>query len=112
MVVPLTHKPAWMPLLSSAPEWQPEAERLVILAPHPDDETLAVGGLIAAQAEQGTPIIVIAATDGEHAYADNNGLAAPRREEQALALEHLGVPRANLIRLGLTDSGLAAQEQT
>jgi LmbE family N-acetylglucosaminyl deacetylase len=83
---------------------------MVIVAPHPDDETLAAGGLIAAQRAKGVDVTVVAVTDGEHAYIENEGLAALRRKEQTCALARLGVPQHKIIRFGLVDSGVAAQE--
>jgi LmbE family N-acetylglucosaminyl deacetylase len=42
---------------------------LLILAPHPDDETLAFAGLITAYMRQGKPVQVVVVTDGD-AYCD------------------------------------------
>jgi LmbE family N-acetylglucosaminyl deacetylase len=83
---------------------------MVVVVPHPDDETLAVGGLIAIQRAKGVDVTIIAVTDGENAYEQNQGLAELRREEQICALERLGVPRRKVIRLGLTDSDVAGRE--
>jgi LmbE family N-acetylglucosaminyl deacetylase len=111
MVVPLLPEAAWLPHLQPLPEWQPTDAPLLVIAPHPDDETLAAGGLIAAHRSRGLPVTVVAVTDGEHAYAANAGLAALRREEQTRALARLGVPAEKIIRLGLTDSSVAAHEE-
>jgi LmbE family N-acetylglucosaminyl deacetylase len=54
---------------------------------------------------------IVAVTDGEHAYDHNQGLAELRREEQRCALTRLGVSEQKIIRLGLVDSGVAAQEE-
>ena len=42
---------------------------LLVLAPHPDDETLAFAGLITAYMRQGKPVQVVVVTDGD-AYCD------------------------------------------
>jgi LmbE family N-acetylglucosaminyl deacetylase len=110
MVTPLIGEAEWTPLLRSVRPWQPTSAPMLIVVPHPDDETLAAGGLIASQRARGVDITIVAVTDGEHAYTDNHGLAALRREEQTAALARLGVPRDKIIRLGLTDSSVSHQE--
>lgn len=42
--------------------------RLVIVAPHPDDETLGCGLLIAAAVRAGVRVAVIALTDGQASH--------------------------------------------
>ena len=42
---------------------------LLVLAPHPDDETLAFAGLVTAYMRQGKPVQVVVVTDGD-AYCD------------------------------------------
>ncbi len=42
---------------------------LLVLAPHPDDETLAFAGLVTAYMRQGKPVRVVVVTDGD-AYCD------------------------------------------
>jgi LmbE family N-acetylglucosaminyl deacetylase len=111
MIVPLLGQSDWTPFLSGLQPWHPSDAPMVVIAPHPDDETLGAGGLIATQRSCGCDVTVVAVTDGEHAYTDNQGLAELRREEQASALVRLGVPREKIVRLGLRDSGVADQEQ-
>jgi LmbE family N-acetylglucosaminyl deacetylase len=110
MVVPLVSEKTWANRLDGIPAWEPQHRSTVIVAPHPDDETLAVGGLIAALRQMRVEVTVVAVTDGEHAYAENAGLAQLRRIEQACALARLGVAEYKIVRLGLVDSGVAAQE--
>jgi LmbE family N-acetylglucosaminyl deacetylase len=96
----------WSGTLQCLPIWQPADQPIVVIAPHPDDETLGVGGFIADQRRRGVEITVIAVTDGENAYAGRTDLAEIRRREQARALERLGLTEDKIIRFGLPDSGL------
>ena len=86
--------------------------RAVVVAPHPDDEVLAVGGLLALLS--GTPVHLVAVTDGE---ASNPGGSLPPRElaarrvlETRAALAALGVP-ARVERLALPDGAAGDLEQ-
>jgi LmbE family N-acetylglucosaminyl deacetylase len=81
-----------------------------VVAPHPDDETLGTGGLIAAQRRRGIDVLVIAVTDGEAAHEGVQGLGPIRQAEQERALERLGVGTNSIIRLALPDSGLGPLE--
>ena len=77
---------AWAPSQATSPEPapRPPAEAaepscdnealtsyggLLVVAPHPDDETLAFAGLITAYMRQGKPVQVVVVTDGD-AYCD------------------------------------------
>lgn len=81
----------------------------LVVAPHPDDETLMAGGLIALQRARAVDVHVLAITDGEAAYepADRRELAAERRVEQAAALEQLGVGPDSVTRLAIPDGAAA-----
>lgn len=102
-----------MPLLDLEP-----CRRAVVLAPHPDDETLAVGGLIAELLAHGTTVVLLAATDGEASHpgsrvARPDQLRAVRTAETAAALAALGAGLPGELverRLHLPDGGLAAHE--
>lgn len=111
MIEPICSEKEWISTWSSALPWQPPDESMVVIAPHPDDETLAVGGLIATQTSKGVPVQVVAVTDGENAYDDGVDLAASRVQEQAVALGRLGVDPLQINRLTLTDSGVSADEE-
>lgn len=85
--------------------------RLLVLSPHPDDETLACAGLMRAAAHAGLEVHLLAATDGEACYPGDTDWTPQRLREQrpnevALALSALGV-HAQVRRLGLPDGGLA-----
>jgi len=110
MVTPVLGETEWASRLEGLPVWEPDPALTLVVVPHPDDETLALGGFLAAQSAKGADVTVVAVTDGEHAYIENNGLAALRRQEQTSALARLGIPQHKIIRLGLVDSGVSAQE--
>ena len=79
----------------------------LVIAPHPDDEILGVGGLIALL---GTADVV-AVTDGEGSHPDStvygpDELAEVRRQETAEALAQLGLDRPRVHRLGHPDGGI------
>ena len=83
---------------------------LMVLAAHPDDETLGAGGLIAAAAQDGASVEVIFATDGEASHPDSpthssNRLAVRRRAEASEAIARLD-PHATVTFLGLPDGRL------
>lgn len=61
---------------------------VVVVAAHPDDETLGAGGLLAAAVGLGLPVRVVLVTDGG---ADGDPGTAPRRSaELRAALDELG----------------------
>ncbi|MEO8382903.1 MAG: PIG-L family deacetylase [Acidobacteriota bacterium] len=60
-------------------------ERLLILAPHPDDEVIGCGGLVAQHLLDRRPVRVVVATDGAQA-----GAASTREQESRRALDRLG----------------------
>lgn len=110
MITPLTDEDSWLTALRPLPAWHPPHIPTLILAPHPDDETLGAGGLIHQLTSAGVPVTVIAVTDGELAYGITPGLAALRQHEQTQALAHLGVPSTHIHRLRLPDSSVATVE--
>ena len=103
----------WLHTLNELPVWSAPAVPMLVVSPHPDDETLGCGGLIAAERRRGAQVLVAAITDGEHAYPGAEGgesLAAIRRQEQDNALARLGVSQECILRFGLTDSDVGARE--
>ncbi|MGH7643119.1 MAG: PIG-L deacetylase family protein [Candidatus Dormibacteria bacterium] len=84
------------------------AEPLVVVAPHPDDEVLGVGGLLALLARRGLAATVVAVTEGE-AFAGPPdpatalGRAQLRARERRRAFSQLGARPRQLVRLGLAD---------
>jgi LmbE family N-acetylglucosaminyl deacetylase len=109
-IVPITPETEWMTVLQHIPSWEPPRAPTVVLAPHPDDETLGAGGLIARLRKQGVSVTVVAVTDGENAYSDMEGLDAIRVPEQTEALHRLGVQESMIHRLMLPDRSISAHE--
>lgn len=89
-------------------------DRLVVTVPHPDDETLALGGVLVRLARAGVELTLVSVTDGEAAYGDTGEaaarLAATRRDELDAALGALGV-EVDVRRLGLPDGRVERHEQ-
>ena len=113
MIVPLSLEEEWSPMWEAATSWQPSGKNVLVISPHPDDETLGTGGLISTQVSEGVPVQVVAVTDGENAYSRGDStLAANRRMEQSAAVKHLGLKSSDVIRLGLTDSAVSSEEST
>ena len=111
MVTPLVREDEWRSRLVGLPQWQPPLSPAVIVVPHPDDETLGTGGLIARLRSHGTEVTIVAVTDGENAYPDTAGLGEVREREQTAALARLGVGPDHIRRLRFPDSCVAANEQ-
>ena len=83
-------------------------EKLLVLAPHPDDEVIGCGGLLALHADEGRSVRVIVATNGAAGRSDDqNGgdLVAVRERESRAGLSLLGV--ADVRFLALPDRGLS-----
>jgi LmbE family N-acetylglucosaminyl deacetylase len=106
-----TGERAWLDWMRALPalDWSAtfaRATRVVVVSPHPDDETLACGGLIAELVARRIGLTVVAVTDGEGSHPEVAELAAVRRIEQRRALHALG-HRGPPIRLGLPDASVA-----
>lgn len=91
----------------------PPGSRAVVVAPHPDDEVLSVGGLLAELATRAHAVCVVAVTDGDASHPGSglwspSALAGVRRGETQTALGRLGVPADALIRLAIADGGVEA----
>jgi LmbE family N-acetylglucosaminyl deacetylase len=110
MIQPLIREEEWFDLLRYIPEWKPPMRPTVVVAPHPDDETLGLGGFIAAQTARGVDVTIAAVTDGQNAYPDTARLGEIRRNEQTRALARLGVPEGKIVRFGLADSDVQSHE--
>jgi len=112
---PGTAEEAWLhwPGLGQLPSADPAAwPSIAVVAAHPDDEVLGVGGTMAIAAAAGVRLRLIAVTDGEasHPAADPVTVARTRTAETAAALLLLGARQAEVIRLRLPDTAVAAHE--
>jgi len=81
----------------------------LILAPHPDDETLGCGGLIAAASAAGHPPFVLVVTDGTGSHPNSRShppsrLKAVREQEVRDAVAILGLPAGRIAFMGLRDT--------
>ncbi|HYP69492.1 MAG TPA: PIG-L deacetylase family protein [Variovorax sp.] len=92
------------------------SNRVLLVAPHPDDEILAAGGLLAMLAVHRHEPLVIAVTDGTSSHPGSTvwpsaRLKTERARESLEALTCLGLPGVNL-RMQLPDGDLANEEET
>ncbi|MEZ0491094.1 PIG-L family deacetylase [Kineococcus sp. TBRC 1896] len=92
-------------------DWSGTGHVLVVAA-HPDDETLGAGGLIATAAARGLAVDVVVATDGEGSHPRSptttpQALAEVRAREVHDAVRALA-PDARVHRLALPDGGVTA----
>ena len=100
---------------ASLDEFVRESGRMLLVAPHPDDEVLAAGGLLAMLASHRHDPLVIAVTDGTASHPGSTVWTAQRlKRERPLesleALARLGLAGVNL-RMQLPDGGVEAAEE-
>ncbi|CAJ65058.1 MULTISPECIES: PIG-L deacetylase family protein [Frankia] len=105
---------AWQPGWSEL-DLTPAPPAVVVVAPHPDDEVLGVGGLLVRLHALGAAITVVAVTDGDASHPGSPTLApaelARRRvAEQHAALAALGLAEVPVHRIGLGDGQVAGHE--
>ena len=123
-----TSEAQWRPWLQqrlSRPEpftqWLPDTARLVVLAPHPDDEVLACGALLALHAARGGESLIVAVTEGEASHreahaqdalenTDEDQLARTRRAERTAGMRQLDLNPEQLTSLHLPDGEVARHE--
>src|SRR5690625_4786057 len=98
-------------------------KRLLLVTPHPDDESLALGGLIQHALREGAEITLLQVTDGDNnpwpqRWLERRWRIGPderkrwgrrRVGEVRQAIECLGLPGASLRRLGWPDLGVCAR---
>jgi LmbE family N-acetylglucosaminyl deacetylase len=105
----------------AAPLSVPSGLRLLVVAPHPDDEVLGAGVLIQRVLASGGEVRVVLVTNGdayraagrkvrekaELTFADYRALGELRQKEAWRAGAALGLRPADIISLGFPDKGLA-----
>ena len=107
-------------IIASYPIHISAADRVMVVSPHPDDESLATGGLLLAARAAGAAVRVIFLTNGENnpwaqlrvegrwpfRAADRARWARRRRAETIAALARLGVDDHRAAFLNFPDQGL------
>lgn len=88
--------------------------RLVLLAPHPDDEVFGLGGIMALATRRGLDVTVLAVTDGEASHPQSlaitpQALVERRHREVLRAYAALGI-NPHRIRLGLPDADVSERQ--
>ena len=79
--------------------------RVLVLAAHPDDEVLGMGGTIAVHAERGDEVRIVVVTDGSSTQYPGDAEIRARKEDEALrAAAELGV--TDYVHLDLPDMRL------
>lgn len=95
-------------------------DRILVFAPHPDDESLGVAGVIKKALENNATVTVVVMTDGSDATTsedfskylkktkqnNSTSLVELRHEETLSAMEKLGLNSSNVIFLGYPDTSL------
>lgn len=88
-----------------------QRQRVLIVAPHPDDETLGCGGAISLLCRQGYDVNVLIISDGTGSHPNSQKYPAPilqsiRSQETCTALAILGVDRSAITFLNLKDGAI------
>ena len=79
--------------------------RVLVIAAHPDDEVLGMGGTIAAHTARGDQVRIVVVTDGSSTqYPGDTGIRARKEEEARRAAAELGVE--DYVHLDLPDMRL------
>lgn len=97
-----------------------KSKKMIVFAPHPDDETLGCGGTIAKKAREGYEIIIVIMTDGRNAFRIVLGINSEptpyelreiRRRESERAIAILGVSKEKIVFLDFEDGKLHDSEK-
>jgi LmbE family N-acetylglucosaminyl deacetylase len=115
-----SYYPVWSPMIDGLqhcpmppPLELPSSGRVLVFAPHPDDEILGCGGTLALLRQQRCAVRVVIMTDG--ALGDPLGrfdadVTTSRYDESKAALRCLDID--DIVFLGLPDGGVSADETT
>lgn len=77
-----------------------DGEIVVVVAPHPDDETVGAGGTLALHALAGATVKIVVVTDGGESQAGgltHDEMVTRRKGELATAVKNLGVHEATYL---------------
>lgn len=100
-------------------------KRLLLIAPHPDDESLALGGLIQHAVRQQARVTLVQVTDGDNnpwpqrwlerrwriGTEDRQRWGRRRADEMLQAMQQLGLDATSRQQLGWPDMGITARLQ-
>jgi LmbE family N-acetylglucosaminyl deacetylase len=104
--------------------------RVIVFSPHPDDDVLGCGGILARHVMDGDTVKIVYMTDGRHcefrttfldklfSIMHHNRFPSPeelieiRKEEAIAASKELGIPKENLVFLGYEDRSLSNNLET
>jgi len=83
---------------------------IMVVTPHPDDDTFACGGIMHLLARNGNRVLVVIYTNDNKGSHDlemtSERLARIRKAEEEAACAVLGIPKENIIWLGYDDGEL------
>ena len=91
------------------------SRKILVFAPHPDDETFGCGGTIAKRVSEGYEVVVVLITDGKRAFdkfftetfsLSETKIIQLRKTEIINAMKVLGVTAENIIFLNFGDGEL------
>ena len=90
---------------------------LLVVAPHPDDETIAAHGLIAQCRRRGVAVRVLIVSDGAGSHRHSprwprDRLVRERRRETRMAMHRIGVAAGSITVLDLPDGAVSAHVGT
>ena len=89
----------------------PPGRRVAVVAPHPDDELVGVGGTIAKHVAAGHQIRIVMVTSGEASASflgqDLDTARAQREDEAVAALEEVGIGADQVVFLRLAERDLS-----
>jgi LmbE family N-acetylglucosaminyl deacetylase len=85
--------------------------RVVVVAPHPDDEIIGAAGIMRLARQVGRQVVIVAVTDGEASHSRSRRITPQelrrrRALERAAALRRCRLGGVAVHRLGLPDGGV------
>ncbi len=102
---------AWRAMPLVPPETVTQGRPFVVISPHPDDESLGMGGIIAAARAAGIDVRVVIVSDGSRSHPNSSKfprerLVALRYTEALEAARHLGLAANSVTYLDLPDAAV------